>query len=210
MESFDSFIERLASSTPAPGGGAASASVAVIASGLNSMVSGITQGKKSYSKYAEDMAQINKRSRDMMEYLRTLMAEDEKAFNKIVEAWKLPKNDEKEKEMRNLKMRSATKEAIAVPWKIAAASLQILRDSLYLARFGLRSAITDSQCSAEFAIASIRGVLQNVAINLQNMDYRFRTDEEIKMKLFLEDAENVYSQVTASVREHMKEVSGNA
>lgn len=203
----DSFIERLASPTPVPGGGAASASVAVIAAALNSMVSGITEGKKSYSRFHEQMALIKQRSGENISELRKLMDEDERAFNLIVETWKLPKENEEQQKRRNSALMEASKEAIGVPWKIAAISFQILRDALYLARHGLKSAITDSQCSAEFAIAAIRGVLQNVAINLQNMGKDFRESEEIKMKLFLEDAQSTYAEVTDTVRKYMSGVN---
>ncbi len=203
----DSFIERLASPTPVPGGGAASASVAVIAASLNSMVSGITEGKKSYSRFREQMALIKQRSGENISELRKLMEDDERAFNLIVDTWKLPKENEDQQKRRNDALIEASKEAIAVPWKIAAISFQILRDALYLARHGLKSAITDSQCSAEFAIAAIRGVLQNVAINLQNMGKDFRESEEIKMKLFLDDAQSTYAEVTDTVRKYMTGVN---
>lgn len=203
----DSFIERLASPTPVPGGGAASASVAVIAASLNSMVSGITEGKKSYSRFREQMALIKQRSGENISELRKLMEDDESAFKLIVDTWKLPKENEDQQKRRNDALIEASKEAIAVPWKIAAISFQILRDALYLARHGLKSAITDSQCSAEFAIAAIRGVLQNVAINLQNMGKDFRESEEIKMKLFLDDAQSTYAEVTDAVRKYMTGVN---
>ena len=203
MEGFDEFLERLASPTPAPGGGAASAAVSVIAASINAMVSGITMEKKSYSAYRDMMIEIKKRSESATADLRALMKEDEAAFNLIVGAWKMPKATGEQIEARNSKMQEAIRQAVAVPWKIAQKSMSILQDSLLISRFGLKSAITDSMCSAEFAASAIRGVLQNVAINIKDADAEFRESESIKMRLFLEDTENIYREVRKTVQEKM-------
>lgn len=203
MESFDEFLKRLASPSPAPGGGAASAAVSVIAASINSMVSGITMEKKSYARFREMMNEIKMRSDLAVNDLRVLMKEDEAAFNMIVAAWKMPKNTSDEIRARDVKMNEAIRHAVAVPWRIAQKSMEILRDSLLISKYGLKSAITDSMCSAEFSASAIRGVLQNVAINIKDADSEFRESESIKMRLFLEDAEDIYRSVKNAVQEKM-------
>ena len=205
MESMDDFIERLASPTAVPGGGAAAASVAIIAASLNSMVSGITMGKKKYSSRRDMMEEINRRSGLLRNELRDLMKQDEIAFNMIVSAWKMPQSSEEEKKSREKQMAAAIRSAIAVPWRIARASFDILRDSQIIALYGLKSAVTDSMCAAEFSIAAIRGVLQNVAINIRDADDQLRNSEDMKMRIFLEDSENVYRQVRKAVALKMEE-----
>jgi|ACXJ01.1.fsa_nt_gi formiminotetrahydrofolate cyclodeaminase len=203
MENFDEFLERLASPTAAPGGGAASAAVSVIAASINAMVSGITMEKKSYSAFREMMSEIKNRSESAAKDLRKLMKDDETAFNLIVSAWKMPKGTPDQIQERNKKMNEAIRQAVAVPWKIAQKSMVILQDSLLISRHGLKSAITDSMCSAEFSASAIRGVLQNVAINIKDADADFRESESIKMRLFLEDTENLYRSVKKTVNEKM-------
>ncbi len=193
MESLDSFMERLASSSPAPGGGAASSMVALVGASLTSMVSGLTIGKKGYEDSQEVVSSIEKRSKELISELRLLMKEDEDAFNLIVKAWKMPKSTEKEKADRQKELEKATRVAIAVPWKIASVSQEILRLSALLVKHGNKNAITDAGCSLEFSRAAIRGVLQNIKINLKSLKDQEKIDSEnMKMKFFMEDTEEIY------------------
>lgn len=200
MESYDSFIERLASPSPAPGGGAASAMVSVVASSLNRMVANLTVNKKKYAEYSQEMSGIIEKSKSIDNELRQLMKEDEDAFNGIMKALKLPRETEQEKAARKEELVKATKEAINAPWKIARASRDVLELSLTLAEHGNRNAITDAACAALFADAAVRGVLYNVSINLKSIpDAGFVGEQERSMKEFLEECERLKSRVTGIV-----------
>ena len=199
METLDSFMERLSSPSPAPGGGAASALVSITAASLVSMVSSLTKSKKSYANYREEMEQIERRSEYIKKELRELMAEDEAAFNLIVKAWGMDKSTEENARSRKKEIEKASKTAISVPWKIAKASYSIMEMAETISRHGIKSAITDSACAGIFAESAIRGVLYNVAINLKSIDDKdYREMEEIKMKLFLENTSEVMKKIYAS------------
>lgn len=195
MESLDSFMERLASSSPAPGGGAASSMVALVGASLNSMVAGLTLGKKGYEGSQKIMETIGKRSDDLAKELRQLMKQDEEAFNLIVGAWKMPKSTEEEKGARQKELEKATRLAIEVPWKIAAVSQEILRTAAQLVTYGNKNAITDAGCSLEFSLAAVKGVFQNIKINLKSIkDMEKVESENMKMKFFLEDCNETYQK----------------
>ena len=51
----DVFLEELASGSPTPGGGGASAVCGAIAAALGSMVGNLTSGKKKYAEYQEEI-----------------------------------------------------------------------------------------------------------------------------------------------------------
>lgn len=196
MESYDSFIERLASSSAAPGGGAASAMVTIVASSLNQMVASLTVNKKKYAEYEERMNSIIEKSREIDTDLRALMKEDEDAFNEIMKALKLPKETDDEKRERKEKLISATKGAIRVPWKIASASRDVLELAKELAMHGNRNAITDAGCAALFAHSAIEGVLYNVRINLNSLsDESLVQDEKTKIRLFMDDCNRLKSDI---------------
>ncbi|GGM67932.1 methenyltetrahydrofolate cyclohydrolase [Thermogymnomonas acidicola] len=199
MESLDSFMERLASPSPAPGGGAASALVALTAASLITMVSKITMEKKGYEDRREEMARISSRSLAASESLRHLIEEDERAFNRVVQAWKMPKATEEEKARRAQALREASRYAISVPWKIALVSSDIMDMAAQVARDGLKSAVTDAGSAAEFALSAARAVLLNVRVNAQNLSDGEREDEEIKTRLFLEDMESRHRKVMETV-----------
>jgi len=193
MDSFDRFLERLAEPTSAPGGGAASASVSIVASALVSMVAGITVGKKGHEQDEEQLKGIIRRSAELRDELKMLMDEDEIAFNDVVRAWKLPKSTEEEKKKRSTAISVASMGAIRTPWKIASLSQEILRQAELLTRIGIKSAITDAGCAMEFTHASIRGAIENIRINLKSIkDQSILESENIKISVFLEDTEEVY------------------
>jgi formiminotetrahydrofolate cyclodeaminase len=205
METLDSFMERLASPSPAPGGGAASAAVSVVAASLVSMVAGLTIGKKGYESAQEAMKQVLEKSRKLTADLRSLMEEDEAAFNRLFAAWKMPKSTEEEKKKRREAMDIATRGAIQVPWKIAGAAGQVLRLAAAIAAQGNSSAITDAGSALEFSLASIRAALQNVEINLKSLsDHEYAESERMKVKVFTEDALEIYKNAMKDVRRRMQ------
>jgi formiminotetrahydrofolate cyclodeaminase len=196
METLDSFMERLSSPSPAPGGGAASALVAITAASLVSMVASLTKGKKSYASYRDEMEKIEKSSVSVKEELRELMEKDEEAFNLIVKAWGMDKSTEESAKLRKKVIEKASREAIIVPWKIAKASYTIMEMAEKITRHGIKSAITDSACAGIFAESAIKGVLYNVAINLKSIDnLEYREMEEIKMKLFLQNTSEILKKI---------------
>lgn len=204
MESLDSFMERLASSSPAPGGGAASGMVAIVGASLTSMVAGLTSGKKGYEGQQKMMDQIVRRSAELTAELRDLMKLDEDAFNQIVQAWKMPRATDAEKAERSRAIYVATKVAIKVPWRIAALSQEILRISAFLVTYGNKNAITDAGCSLEFSLAALKGVLQNIRINLKSLkDEEMVESETLKMKLFLEDSQETYRNAAKELEQKL-------
>ncbi|WP_393971436.1 cyclodeaminase/cyclohydrolase family protein [Oxyplasma meridianum] len=196
METLDSFMERLSSPSPTPGGGAASALVSVTAASLVSMVASLTKAKKAYAAYREEMESIESRSIAVKKDLIELMKEDEEAFNLIVKAWGMDKSTEENARMRKVEIEKASKIAIMVPWKIARASYLIMEMAEVITRHGIKSAVTDSACAGIFAESAIKGVLYNVAINLKSIeDEVYREMEEIKMKLFLQNASEILKRI---------------
>lgn len=202
METLDSFMDRLASSSPAPGGGAASGMVAIVGAALTSMVAGLTIGKKGYEESEQLMEHVKERSAEIRDQLRELMVADEEAFNMIVDAWKMPRTSDEEKRTRREAIQKATRIAIRVPWRIASLCQEILRISAILVKHGNKNTISDAGCSLEFSMAALKGVLQNVTINLKSLkDEEMVESERLKLKLFIEDSEEIY-------RKAMNEMEG--
>lgn len=56
--SLSDFTSELASSSPAPGGGSASALAGALSASLSSMVANLTIGKKGYEKHFDEMSEI--------------------------------------------------------------------------------------------------------------------------------------------------------
>ncbi|BAB59231.1 formiminotransferase cyclodeaminase [Thermoplasma volcanium GSS1] len=196
MESYNNFIERLASPSPAPGGGAASAFVSIVASALISMVSQITMGKKGYEQYEDEMKEIISENSKIKEELEKLIEEDEEAFNSIMAAIKMPKITEEEKKEREKKLQSALRHGIEVPWRIAARSFDLLKLSEKLVEHGNKNAVTDAGSAASILHSAIEAALYNVKINLKSVkDQEYVSDQKMKIKLFLENSDEVYERI---------------
>ena len=181
----NNFMERLASKEPAPGGGAASALVAMVGSALSSMVSALTEGKKGYEHVQERVKTIELKMLEIRKNLEDLMQEDEQAFNKISSTWKLPKSTDEEKMARKKALQSALRDAIEPPWRIANLASDVMDNALDLLSIGNKNAITDSACSLIFAFSAAEGALLNITINVNLIDdASFRTAQEKRMKSF--------------------------
>ena len=181
----NNFMERLASKEPAPGGGAASALVAMVGSALSSMVSALTEGKKGYEHVQERVKAIELKMLEIRKNLEDLMQEDEQAFNKISSTWKLPKTTDEEKAARKKALQTALRDAIEPPWRIANLASDVMDNALDLLSIGNKNAITDSACSLIFAFSAAEGALLNITINVNLIDdASFRTAQEKRMKSF--------------------------
>ncbi|MGC8514646.1 MAG: cyclodeaminase/cyclohydrolase family protein [Thermoplasmata archaeon] len=179
----ENFIERLSSKDPVPGGGAASALVAIVGGALDSMVSALTIGKKGYEQQQGRIVEIGAEASRIKKELEDLMKEDETAFNAISATWKLPKGTDEEKLNRSKMFQDALKKAILPPWKIAGKALEVMDLSIDLIKIGNRNAVTDAGCGLLFGFAAAEGALLNVAINIDAItDAKFAENERAKVK----------------------------
>ncbi len=191
----EGFMERLASPSPTPGGGSASAHVGAIAAALDSMVASLTQGKKKYLEYQEEMARITDRSRQILSTLARYSDEDEAAFTEMSDVWKMPKGTEAEIKAREVAMEKALNRNIASPWNIARASLETLELAERLTLHGNKNAITDAACASLFGLSAVKGALFNVLINLKSLKDQARAEQEkIKVRLFIEQAQAIHDR----------------
>lgn len=169
------FLDELSSGSPTPGGGAASALVGSIAAALSSMVANLTIGKKKYVNVESEMKEVVFRAKDLRDNLLKLMDDDVVVFNKIMDAYRLPKNNEEELSIRKMKIEEASKNACEVPLKTAKLCLEVINLASVVIEKGNKNAVSDGICSAYFADAALNDALMNVKINLKNI-----SDEKFK------------------------------
>lgn len=173
------YSDVLASNEPAPGGGSTAALSGLMGASLTMMVVNLSVGKKSYEALDEEIKQrfmkdFGKVQR-LKEELTALVDEDTEAFNKFMEAMKLPKDTEEQKKVREEKMQQASIYALQIPLKTAEKCLEILRNQETIAMYGNKNAVSDVGVGALMALAGLEGALLNVKINLPGIN-----DENIK------------------------------
>lgn len=201
---YEDFLSRLGSGSPVPGGGSASAMVGSISAALSKMVANLTLGKKGYEDREELMKYAVERLDTLEERFLKLSGEDEEAFNAISATWKMPKNTDEEKRERRTRMKEATLKALHPPWNMAATALTVLEIAGIMVENGNKNAISDAACSAEFAIATVKGALHNIRINLSSLkDEEIVTSEMMKLKILSEHADDLYRKAIKAFEEKM-------
>lgn len=164
------FIDELSSDSPAPGGGSVAALAGALSSALSSMVCNLTIGKEKYKDVEYDMEKILERLQEIKKRLLDLIDEDTRAFNRVMEAFKLPKNTEEEKRIRKEKIQEALKKAALVPLETARLCAEIIEISKEVAEKGNKNSITDAGVSMIMADAGLKSAILNVKINLKSIE----------------------------------------
>jgi len=160
-------LDALASSAPAPGGGAACALAGALGAALVSMVANLTLDKAAAPgpELQDALAQAD----ELRAALVGLMEDDANAYDAVIAAYRLPRSTAAEKKGRREAIQQALRVATLVPLDIAANCARVLALTEPAARLGSRSAVTDAGAAAYLATASARAALLNVDVNLKSI-----------------------------------------
>lgn len=179
------YSDVLASSEPAPGGGSTAALSGVLGAALTMMVVNLSLGKKSYEALDEQTKEQFMKEAGNIKLLQAeltgLVDEDTKAFNKFMEAMKLPKDNEDQKQARSIKLQEASLYALQIPLKTAESCFELLKNQLTIAKYGNKNAVSDVGVGALLALSGLEGAILNVNINLPGIsDETVRTEAHEK------------------------------
>jgi formiminotetrahydrofolate cyclodeaminase len=195
----EELCNKVKEKTPVPGGGAVGAVVAALGAALNSMVANLTLGKKKYENYEGLMQEVLENMELVLEKTLRLASEDVKAFDKVMEAYKLPKEDPE----RELKIQEALKKAVETPFELVECARDILKYSEIVAKWGNQNAVSDAYSAAELARAACKIGEYNVIINLKSI-----TNEEFKNKVLdamyevMGEAKVYYERIQELIKEN--------
>lgn len=178
------FTEKLASNSPVPGGGSVAAVSASLSAALAEMVANLTLGKKKYVQVEDEMNSIIEKTSELRNKILDYIEKDSSAYNKVIEAYKMPKETEEEKQARSKAVEDGSKYAAEVPFEIAKISYEIFPLAEAVVKNGNSNAITDGLISAMLARTAVLAGILNVRINLDYITdvefvekYRALTDE---------------------------------
>jgi len=162
----NTFLDELASSSPAPGGGSAAALAGALGAALTSMVCNLTLGKKKYADVEGDLKKVLEQAEQLRAQFTELIDRDTQAFNKVMEAYALPKDSEPQKALRAAAVREATKEATLVPLEVMKHCIDALALAESVVSKGNTNSVSDAGVSALMLHAALEGAALNVRINL--------------------------------------------
>lgn len=175
--SCEDFVFKLASNTPVPGGGGASALVGAIGMALGDMVGSLTLGKKKYADVQEDIERLKIQAGEIERELLGLIERDAEVFEPLSRAYGLPKETAEEQAYKAQIMEAALKEACSVPLSIMERCCEAIALIDEFAQKGTAIAISDAGCGAACCRAALTSASMNVFINTKAMTDRAYAEE---------------------------------
>ena len=160
------FIEQLAGDNPAPGGGSASALAGAMGAALVQMVVALTTGRPAAADVEDDLRELGLAASAFQSELLKLVEIDAAAYGSVIAARRLPRESDRERELRRVSIDAALREATRSPLTIAERSDAVLGLAERLTPIGSRNAISDAGVAGLLAAAALRGAALNVRINL--------------------------------------------
>ena len=171
------FCEETASESPAPGGGSVSAYMGALAASLGTMVANLTGGKAAYDDEWEKFSDVAVHGQQLKNDLLHLVDEDTNAFNKIMNAFGLPKKTDEEKAARSAAIQEATKFATEVPFQTMQKAFETFEVCRAMVEWGNPASVTDGGVGALAARSAVMGAHLNVKINASSLkDEAFKND----------------------------------
>ncbi len=171
------YFDELSSSSPTPGGGNVAALCGALASSLGTMVCNLTIGKKKYADVEQEMISLKNKLEIYQKEFSELALKDNEAFDKVMEAFKLPKELEEEKEVRNSKIEEATINAAEVPSEVMRKCYELLPILKSIADKGNKNSLSDAGVAIALTRTSVQGAYLNVLINCSSLSNQTIAEE---------------------------------
>ncbi len=175
-----SFVHETASESPAPGGGSISAYMGSMGAALGTMVANLSSHKRGWDDRWEEFSQWAEKGKYYHDRLLDMVDRDTEAFNKIMDAFKLPKNTDEDKAARKEAIQAATKNAIEVPFEVMKLCYESMEVMKGMAETGNPNSVSDAGVGALAAVAGVRGAYLNVQINVDGLDDKGFVEKVLK------------------------------
>ena len=198
------FCNETLSDSPAPGGGSVAALMGALGASLGGMVANLSAGKRGLDDRLEYFSDRAVKAQQLKDELLSLVDEDTAAFNKVIDAFALPKESADEKAARSAAIEQATKYAAEIPFKAmetAFKSYQLLSE---MADKGNPASISDVGVGALATRACIEGAAMNVRINLAGLkDEKFKSAFVEKVRKISADSEARFKEINHVVEKKL-------
>lgn len=205
----DEFLNELASSSPAPGGGSVSALAGANGCSLMLMVGNLTTSKKKFASLAENVRMSYLNSLDIFkknnDSFINLIDADTDAFNQLMKAFKLPKTSDEEIAQRIKEIDKATLTCIRVPLNVSALALETLGLVEDMIEHSNKNTLSDQGVCVLMLYSAIEGAAMNVMINLPGLN-----DDDLKREFkqtineIISEAEQIKEKLLEEIKYLLK------
>ena len=198
------FCNETLSDSPAPGGGSVAALLGALGISLGGMVANLSAGKRGWDDKINYFSDWAVKAQQLKDELLFLVDEDTAAFNKVMDAFALPKESAEEKAARSTEIQLANKYAAEIPLRVmetAFRSYQILAE---MAERGNPASISDVGVGLLATRAGIDGAALNVRINLAGLkDEKLKSALQEKMRRFSAESESEFKRIDQIIESKM-------
>lgn len=143
--------------------------VGALGAALAAMVANLSHAKKGFEPQQARLNAIAVRGQEIKDRLLAAVDADTAAFDRLLEAMRLPRGTAEEQTARDAAIAEATVAAIDVPLGVLEACPEVIELCREVARIGLQASRSDAGTGAQVARAAAAGAYQNVCINLPGL-----------------------------------------
>ena len=172
------FCNETLSDSPAPGGGSVAALMGAFGVSLGGMVANLSAGKRGWDDKLHYFSDWAVKAQQLKDELLVLVDEDTAAFNKVMDAFALPKDSAEEKTARSAAIQAANKYAAEIPLRVMETAFKSYEILTEMAKKGNPASISDVGVGLLAVRACVDGAAMNVRINLPGLK-----DEKLKSAL---------------------------
>ena len=171
------FADETASESPAPGGGSISAYMGALGAALGTMVANLSSHKPGWDERWEEFSVWAEKGERLKNELLHLVDEDTRSFNRIMDAFGMPKKNDEEKALRSKAIQEATKYAIEVPFHTMQKAFEVFEICEAMVETGNPNSVTDAGVGTLCARSAVMGAFLNVKINASSLKDKAFVDQ---------------------------------
>jgi formiminotetrahydrofolate cyclodeaminase len=201
-ETLETFLDRLASADPTPGGGSVAALCGALAAALGSMVANLTHGKPKYAAVQEEIGALLQHAEQLRARFTNLIEADVAAFDALSTALRLPRTTEEEIRARRERVQAATRAATETPLAVAERAAEVVSLCERLLAIGNRNVLSDVGVAAVLTRASAESASFNVLVNLLILeDAAYKADVRARLDAATARVEHATVQLIVAIKD---------
>ncbi len=198
------FCNETLSDSPAPGGGSVAALMGALGVSLGGMVANLSAGKRGWDDKLHYFSDWAVKAQQLKDELLVLVDEDTAAFNKVMDAFALPKDSAEEKTARSVAIQAANKYAAEVPLRVMETAFKSYEILTEMAKKGNPASISDVGVGLLAVRACVDGAAMNVRINLAGLkDDKLKPALLEKVKQISAESESEFKVIIQIVESKM-------
>ncbi len=200
------FADLLSSEEPAPGGGSVAALCGALAGGLAAMVPNLSVVWRSPRDYRDEMSAVAEKAQSLKDWFLLAIDADTDAFQKIIDANRMPSSTDEERAARTESLRLANRGATLVPLSVLEKCVEVFDLAEVSLAKGNPNALSDAGVAGLCAMAGAEAAYYNVLINLNSMadDAQWCEETRNRAQRALQDAETKAAALQQKVRARLE------